>query len=34
MGDVLELQVGWSPGNPFYYAYGFHIDVVPVGGSL
>lgn len=26
-GDVLELSVGWSPGNPFYYAYGFHILV-------
>lgn len=29
-GDVLELEVGWSCGNPFYYGYGFHIDVVPV----
>ena len=29
-GDVLELTVGWSPGNPFYYAYGFTIDVVPL----
>lgn len=27
MGDVLELSVGWSCGNPFYYAYGFHIAV-------
>lgn len=27
MGDVLELQVGWSSGNPFYYAYGFNITV-------
>lgn len=27
MGDVLELQVDWSPGNPFYYAYGFEIVV-------
>lgn len=27
MGEVLELQVGWSAGNPFYYAYGFSIDV-------
>ncbi|KUN16466.1 hypothetical protein AQJ23_45145 [Streptomyces antibioticus] len=27
MGDVLELSVGWSSGNPFYYAYGFHIAV-------
>lgn len=29
MGDVLELTVGWSCGNPFYYGYGFDIDVVP-----
>lgn len=27
MGDVLELTVGWSPGNPFYYGYGFDIEV-------
>lgn len=27
MGDVLELTVGWSAGNPFYYAYGFDIFV-------
>jgi hypothetical protein len=27
-GDVLELTVGWSCGNPFYYGYGFDIDVV------
>lgn len=27
MGDVLELTVAWSPGNPFYYGYGFHITV-------
>lgn len=27
MGDVLELTVGWSCGNPFYYAYGFNIVV-------
>jgi len=27
-GDVLELTVGWSCGNPFYYGYGFAIDVV------
>ena len=31
-GDVLELQVGWSCGNPFYYAYGFDIEVVDVDG--
>lgn len=29
-GDILELTVGWSPGNPFYYGYGFDIDVIPV----
>lgn len=28
MGDVLELTVGWSCGNPFYYGYGFTIDVI------
>lgn len=27
LGDVLELTVGWSPGNPFYYGYGFNIRV-------
>jgi len=26
-GDVLELTVGWSSGNPFYYGYGFDIEV-------
>lgn len=26
-GDVLELTVGWSPGNPFYYMYGFQINI-------
>lgn len=26
-GDILELEVGWSPGNPFYYGYGFNILV-------
>lgn len=29
-GDVLELTVGWSPGNPFYYGYGFDISVQDV----
>lgn len=28
-GDVLELTVDWSCGNPFYYGYGFQINVVP-----
>lgn len=27
MGDVLEMTVGWSAGNPFYYGYGFNIRV-------
>jgi hypothetical protein len=27
MGDVLELSVGWSSGNPFWYGYGFDISV-------
>jgi len=26
-GDVMELKVGWSPGNPFYYGYGFDIAI-------
>jgi len=34
MGDVLELEVGWSPGNPFYYGYGFDIKVVPIEASV
>lgn len=32
MGDVLELNVGWSCGNPFYYGYGFHITVTDPHG--
>lgn len=31
-GDILQMQVGWSCGNPFYYGYGFDIQVVPVDG--
>lgn len=27
LGDVVELTVGWSSGNPFYYGYGFDIIV-------
>jgi len=27
LGDVMELTVGWSCGNPFYYGYGFDILV-------
>ncbi|QPO16711.1 hypothetical protein SEA_KASHFLOW_105 [Mycobacterium phage KashFlow] len=30
LGDVLELDVSWSPGNPFYYGYGFDFVVLPV----
>ena len=29
-GDILELTVGWSCGNPFYYGYGFDIKVFPL----
>lgn len=29
LGDVLELDVDWSCGNPFYYGYGFDIVVAP-----
>jgi hypothetical protein len=28
LGDVAELKVGWSCGNPFYYGYGFDIAVL------
>jgi len=28
MGDVLQLDVGWSCGNPFFYGYGFCISIV------
>lgn len=27
LGDVMEMKVGWSSGNPFYYGYGFNISV-------
>jgi len=27
-GDVLELSVGWSCGNPFWYGYGFDINII------
>jgi hypothetical protein len=26
-GDIMTLDVGWSCGNPFYYGYGFDIQV-------
>jgi hypothetical protein len=28
LGDVLTLDVVWSPGNAFYYGYGFEIAVI------
>lgn len=34
MGDVLELSVGWSCGNPFYYGYGFDIHVIPLDAEV
>lgn len=34
LGDVLQLEVGWSCGNPFYYGYGFDIYVIPIDGEL
>ncbi|AZV00782.1 hypothetical protein SEA_KIKO_60 [Gordonia phage Kiko] len=34
-GDIMRLKVGWSPGNPFYYGYGFDIGVSStIEGSL
>ncbi|AXQ62901.1 hypothetical protein SEA_ANGELIQUE_70 [Gordonia phage Angelique] len=27
LGDIIELDVEWSEGNPFYYGYGFDIYV-------
>lgn len=27
LGDVMTMKVGWSCGNPFYYGYGFDIQV-------
>jgi hypothetical protein len=30
LGDVLELDVNWSCGNPFYHGYRFSIAVEPV----
>lgn len=32
-GQVLELQVGWSCGNPFYYSYGFTVEVESATGG-
>jgi hypothetical protein len=33
LGDVVELEVGWSCGNPFYYGYGFDILVKDANGQ-
>lgn len=30
LGDIMQLKVGWSSGNPFYYSYGFTIAVEDV----
>lgn len=27
MEEVMELDVSWSPGNAFYYAYGIRVEV-------
>ncbi len=32
-GDILRLELGWSRGNPFYYGYGFDINVVALPPS-
>jgi hypothetical protein len=29
-GDIMRLKVGWSCGNPLYYAYGFDINIEEV----
>lgn len=33
-GEVLELTVAWSAGNPFYYGYGFNIEVIQEDDGL
>ena len=33
-GDILELTVGWSAGNPFWYGYGFDITVEDVSEGV
>ena len=33
LGDVVELEVEWSCGNPFYYGYGFDITVRDIPGD-
>jgi len=27
LGDILEFKVDWSPGNAFYYGYGFAVQI-------
>jgi hypothetical protein len=34
LGDVVELEVDWSCGNPFYYGYGFDISVQEIQEPL
>jgi hypothetical protein len=35
LGDILEFGVDWSCGNPFYYGYGFTIEVyTPQHGEI
>jgi hypothetical protein len=34
LGDIAELRVGWSCGNPFYYGYGFDIYVISENGDV
>ena len=34
LGDVVEMKVGWSCGNPFYYGYGFDISVHDVSTDV
>lgn len=29
-GDILRLELDWSCGNPFYYGYGFAIQVIDI----
>ena len=33
MGDVLEFEVAWTSGNPFYYGYGFDFVVLDLDGK-
>lgn len=32
-GDIMQLNVGWSCGNPFYYGYGFDIRVTELSAQ-